>query len=96
MIDEFYDLVLGENGFLVKLRCKNYFDESDYLRIKSYLKSLVSEWKSMATIPKKAFLPIVELVEFLARNSNFLSKEDSIKAEDACIEIKDVLNELYL
>lgn len=46
--------------------------------------------------PKKGFLTIIELVEFLARSSNFLSKEDSIKTEDASIEIKDIINELYL
>ena len=25
MVDDLYDLVLGENGFLVKLRCKNEY-----------------------------------------------------------------------
>ena len=96
MVDDLYDLVLGENGFLVKLRCKNEYDEIKYSEIKETMKNLVNQWKKMDSIPKKGFLTIIELVEFLARSSNFLSKEDSIKTEDASIEIKDIINELYL
>lgn len=96
MIDELYELVLGEEGFLVKLRCKNFFDEVEYSKIKQILKSLVNEWSSIDAIPKKGVLLTIELVEFLARNNSFLSKEDSIKVEDASIEIKDILNVLYL
>lgn len=96
MIDELYELVLGEEGFLVKLRCKNFFDEVEYSKIKQILKILVNEWISIDAIPKKGVLLTIELVEFLARNNSFLSKEDSIKVEDASIEIKDILNVLYL
>lgn len=96
MIDELYELVLGEEGFLVKLRCKNVFDEKDYLKIKQLLKILINEWKSIEAIPKKGYLATIELVEYLARNNSFLSKEDSIKVEDASIEIKDIINNLYL
>ena len=96
MVDDLYDLVLGENGFLGKLRCKNEYDEIKYSKIKQTMKNLVNQWKVMDSVPKKGFLTIIELVEFLARSSNFLSKEDSIKTEDASIEIKDIINELYL
>lgn len=94
MINNLETLVLGENGFLVKLRCENKFDESMYSEIKTILKSLVSEWKLQDYVPKKGLLIIIELVEFLSRNSNFLNREDSIKVEDASLEIKDILNEL--
>lgn len=96
MVDNLYDLVLGKDGFLVKLRCKNEYDEIKYSKIKQTMKNLVNQWKKMDSIPKKDFLTIIEFVEFLSRNSNFLSKEDCIKIEDASIEIKDIINELYL
>lgn len=96
MIDELYDLVLGDNGFIIKLRCDNIFDENIFYKIKELLKKIISEWKSEEFVPKKGFLIIIELVEFLSRNSNFLTKEDFIKVEDASLEIKDIINDLYL
>ena len=95
MLDKLYDLVLGEKGFLVKIRCENTFDDEIYSEIKSILRELVAEWKSLESIPKKGFLAVVELVDFLSRNSKFLSEEDSLKVEDAGIEIKDMINDLY-
>lgn len=95
MVNDLYDMVLGDDGFLIKLRCENKFEETKYSKIKESLKDLIDQWKGMNSIPKKEFLTIIELIEFLSRNSNFLSKEDSIKTEDACIEIKDIINELY-
>lgn len=96
MIDKLYNLILGDEGFLLKLRCKNIFDEQQYLEIKRILNKLVKEWEVVDVIPKKGFLLVVELIEFLSRNSNFLSKEDFLKVEDASLEIKDIVNNLYL
>ena len=95
MIETLWNSVLEEDGFIVKLRNKNEFDERMYSQIKEILTKLVEEWKNKENIPKKGLLIIVELIEFLARNSSFLSKEDSLKVEDAELEIKDILNNLY-
>ena len=40
-------------------------------------------------------LAIVELIECLVGGSRFLNEAEAIKVEDASIEIKDILNELY-
>mgnify|MGYP007130638779 CR=1 FL=1 len=52
-------------------------------------------WKEENQISKKAMLAIVELIECLVGGSRFLNEAEAIKVEDASIEIKDILNELY-
>lgn len=95
MIDELFELIVGEEGFIVTLRCDNEFDEEKYTDIKKKLCILVSDWKEENQIPKKAMLAIVELIECLVGGSRFLSEAESIRIEDASIEIKDIINELY-
>ena len=34
MIDELFELIVGEEGFVVELRCNNIFDEKKYSDIK--------------------------------------------------------------
>ena len=95
MIDKFYELIVGENGFILTMRCDNRFDEEKYVEIKNILKILVSDWKEKKEISKKAFLAIVELMECLVGGSRFLSEDEAIRVEDASIEIKDIINALY-
>lgn len=95
MIDTLFELVTGETGFIVTLRCENKFDEENYANIKKLLSLLVSNWKEDNKIPKKAVLAIIELLECLVGGSRFLSEAESIKVEDASIEIKDIINGLY-
>lgn len=95
MLDELYELVLGENGFLMELRCKNKFNEQMYLNIKEKLQDLVDEWKKMDFIPKYALLIIVELIDCMSSGNKFLNKEDAIKVEDGSLEIKDIVYCLY-
>lgn len=40
-------------------------------------------------------LAIVELIECLVGSSRFLNEEEALRVEDASIEVKDILNELY-
>lgn len=95
MIDKFYELIVGNDGLILALRCDNRFDEEKYVEIKNILKILVSDWKEKKEISKKAFLAIVELMECLVGGSRFLSEDEAIRVEDACIEIKDIINTLY-
>ena len=44
MIDELYDLIFGENGFVVKVRCNYCFDTEIYERIRDLISALVIEW----------------------------------------------------
>lgn len=95
MIDELFEMITGEQGLVITLRCENRFDEKKYLNIKKMICSLVSDWKQQQAIPKKAMLGIIELLECLVGGSRFLSEDEAIRVEDAGIEIKDILNELY-
>lgn len=95
MIDELFELIVGEEGLIVTLRCDNKFNEEKYFEIKQKLEILIFEWKKQQAIPKKAMLAIVELIECLAGGSRFWEEEEMIKVEDASIEIKEIVNELY-
>lgn len=95
MVDELFELISGEDGFIVTLRCDNKFDEDKYIEIRNKLYALVSVWKEEHQISKKAMLAIVELIECLVGGSRFLSEDEALRVEDASIEVKDIINELY-
>ena len=95
MADELFELVLGEEGFVVELRCGYSFNDTKYLRIKDILNSLIIEWRQCDNIPKKAMLAIAELMICLVGGNRFLSEADQLKSEDAGIEINCLLNCLY-
>ncbi len=95
MIDELYELILGKKGFVVEVRCNYQFNEEKYQRIVELLNILIVEWHSTDSIPKKAMLALIELMICLVGKNRFVSKEESIKLEDASIEINCILNSLY-
>ena len=45
MIDELFEMITGEQGLVITLRCENRFDEKKYLDIKKMICSLISDWK---------------------------------------------------
>lgn len=91
MIDELCELIQGEEGLLVEIRMDLIFNEKKYKRIVELLNSLIGEWRKVDAIPKKAMLAIVDLMTYLVGNNRFLSEEESLKVEDASIEIYDIL-----
>lgn len=93
-IDDLYEQITGENGFLVKLRSENHFSETDYEEIIETIKSLVIIWKSQELIPKKGVLAICQLIDQLSGGNRFLSEEDALKVEDASIEVMEILDQL--
>lgn len=95
MVDELFELVVGEEGFVIELRCDNQFNEEKYSDIKNMLCILVLDWKRQQTISKKAMMAIIELLDCLVGGSRFLNEDEAIRVEDASIEIKDIINELY-
>ena len=94
IIDKLYDLITGEDGFLVTLRCENSFPDELYKQIVEIINSLVDTWKKEEMIPKKAFLAIGYLMSESAGGNRFLSEEDAVKLEDANIELLGILSEL--
>ena len=94
LTEKLHDLVVNEDGLLVSLRCKNYFDDKKYIEIKNILKKLVPLWKANNCVSISGLLSVVNLIEYIAGGNRYLSDEDSIKLEDACIEIMSILGDL--
>lgn len=95
MIDELCELIQGEDGLLVELRMDLVFNEEKYQRIVELLDKLIAEWRRVDAIPKKAVLAIVDLMKDLVGGNRFLSEEESIRLEDASLEIYEMLISLY-
>lgn len=95
MIDELCELIQGEDGLLVELRMDLVFNEEKYQRIVELLDKLIAEWRKVDAIPKKAVLAIVDLMNDLVGGNRFLSEEESIRLEDASLEIYEMLISLY-
>lgn len=53
------------------------------------------DWKKQQTISKKAMMAIIELLDCLVGGSRFLNQDEARRVEDASLEIKDIINELY-
>lgn len=88
-LDELIDLVLGDEGFLIKLRLGYGFDNRKFEKIKVVLKELAIEWEKESAIPKKAcdvfvdFCPAIEGVLNLYDESEryvIMEAEDDIMA----------------
>lgn len=95
MEDKLFEMITGEEGFIVTLRCDNKFDEEKYNDIKKMLKMIILTCKQEGQISTKSMLAIVELVDCLVGGSRFFDDKEAIKVEDASIEVKDIINELY-
>ena len=90
----FSDMVEGENGLLVELRCKNSFNEQIFLHIKNYLNEHLSEWKANGSIPIADAVSIFSLIDELSGGSRFWSEEVEIRVEDAVLDIQDIISTL--
>lgn len=82
------------DNFLIKLRTENTFSTADYEKLKSVLINKVAEWKSAGSVPVKDVLDIVFLIDQLAGGSRFFDEETTIKVEDACLEIENIIENL--
>lgn len=91
---KFPDMVLGENGLLIELRCYNTFNEQIFADITDYLNEHLSEWKANGSIPVADAVSIFNLIDELAGGNRFLSEEAALRVEDAALEIQDIISEL--
>lgn len=91
---DFYDLILGEKGLLVELRCYNSFNEQIYAGIVNYLNENLPEWKSSGLIPVADAVAIFNLIDELSGGSRFWSEEVQLRVEDATLEIQDIISAL--
>ncbi len=91
---KFPNMVQGENGLLVELRCSNIFNEQRFTEITDYLNEHISEWKANGSIPVADAVSLFNLIDDLAGGNRFLSDETALRVEDAALEIQDILSEL--
>lgn len=87
----FSDMVLGESGLLLELRCKNTFNEQIFANITDYLNEHIPEWKANGSIPISDAVSIFNLIDDLSGGNRFLSEETALRVEDAALEIQDII-----
>lgn len=90
----FSDIIVGENGLLVELRCHNSFNEKIYTEITNYLSNHLCEWKSSGFIPIADAVSIFSLIDELSGGSQFWSEEVNLRVEDAVLEIQEIISSL--
>ena len=90
----FSDIVYGENGFLVELRCNNIFHEQLFGEIKTYLLKKETEWKVAGAIPIPDAVAIFNLIDQLAGGNRFWGEETGRQAEDALFELQEIIGSL--
>ena len=88
---DFVELIFD---FIVKMRCENEFDSNSYHSIKDGLQTKIAEWKNQGSVPNNDVVAVVSLIEQLVGGNRFFDEETAIKAEDASIEIIDLINQL--
>ncbi len=91
---KFSDMVVGENGLLVELRCKDSFNEQIFTAITDYLNGHLSEWKAGGVIPVTDAVAIFNLIDDLSGGSRFRSEEVNLRVEDAALEIQEIISQL--
>ena len=90
----FSDMVVGESGLLVELRCHNSFNEKIYTDITNYLDQHLSEWKSTGFIPIADAVPLFNLIDELSGGQRFWNEEVELRVEAAVLEIQEIINSL--
>ena len=88
------DLINSEEGFLVKLRCENTFDERIYLEIKNQIIYEFPVWKAQGFILNCDVMALIGLLDRLAGGSHFFDEQTAVRVEDACSEIEEIINSL--
>lgn len=86
------DLINAENGFLVRLRCENTFDEAKYLDIKNQILIETPKWKTQGFVLNCDVEVLIGLIDQLAGGSSFFNEETAIRVEDACMEIEEIIS----
>ena len=71
----FSDIVQGEDGFLVELRCNNTFQVQLFGKIKAYLLENQPAWKAAGAIPIPDAVAMFNLIDQLAGGNRYWSEE---------------------
>ncbi|MBO5094328.1 MAG: hypothetical protein J6C33_08220 [Lachnospiraceae bacterium] len=88
----FSDMILGENGFLIELRCDNAFNEQTFSFITDYLRGHAAKWRANDSVPAADAAALFHLIDELSGGSRFWSEEVRLRAEDAVLELFDLID----
>ena len=75
----FSDIVQGEDGFLVELRCNNTFQVQLFGKIKAYLLENQPAWKAAGAIPIPDAVAIFNLIDQLAGEIGFGARKQAAR-----------------
>ena len=92
-MSKLYDYILDDNGFMIKLRTDNEFDEGEYDKIKNALLGIIPEWKNTGKVDVEDFSVLPDLIQFLAGGSRFWNEEVALRVEDAELELMDIIHD---
>ena len=90
----FSNMIVGENGLLVELRCNRSFNEQIYTDIMNYIDENLPKWKSSGFIPVADAVSIFNLIDELSGGSRFWSEELQLRVENAILELQDLISTL--
>ena len=90
----FSDIVQGEDGFLVELRCNNTFQVQLFGKIKAYLLENQPAWKAAGAIPIPDAVAMFNLIDQLAGGNRYWSEETGRQSEDALFELQEIIDSL--
>ena len=82
-----------KNGFIIKLRMYDEFDENDYLNIKNTLIDIIPEWKKTGVISTDDFSAMIDLIDQLSGGCIYWSEEVSLKVQEANMELINIIHE---
>ena len=90
-----YDCLSGDNSFAVKLRMKEGLDEKRFNQLKEALHFLIDCYSNEDIVPKRLALCMVDIYAAFSFREGFYGNDDTIKIENAGIELQDLATELF-
>ncbi|HEX9059663.1 MAG TPA: hypothetical protein VF941_05760 [Clostridia bacterium] len=92
-LDLLQDLILGEDGFLIKLRMGDGLDEEKYNATCEIIKEITVEWREKDVIPKKAAILFVDLYRSMISFAKWNGEKEEEKIIEAAINISGLIRE---
>lgn len=86
--------LLEETGFQVTLRMDDTFDQKAYERIRDALRIHAENWKKADCVLFDEMAELLGLIDQLARGSDFYDEETAGLAENACLELEEIIYDL--
>ncbi|WP_066308949.1 hypothetical protein [Bacillus sp. FJAT-29814] len=90
-LDLLEELLLGDDGLLIKIRSADGLDKEKAEQIYKVLTDLALEWKDRDSIPKKAADLFIDIYPAMLNQSDYYSEEKAIEIMDCCDKMLDLI-----